>query len=74
MLSGVEWNQRTMLIFGVSLSLSLGLQLKPEAVAHLPETARILLTSGVLPAAIVAIVLNLTMPGRTQTPAEIISA
>lgn len=64
MLSGVEWNQRNMLIFGVSLSLSLGLQLEPEAVVHLPQTVRVLLTSGVLPAAFIAVVLNLTLPHR----------
>ncbi|MBA3055537.1 MAG: purine permease [Sphingomonadales bacterium] len=64
MLSGVEWSQRNMLIFGVSLSLGLGLQLEPDAVSHLPETARILLTSGVLPAAFIAVVLNLILPGR----------
>lgn len=65
MLAGVTWNQRNMLIFGVSLSLALGLQLEPDAVAHLPETARILLTSGVLPAAVVAILLNLLLPDQT---------
>ncbi|WP_292627957.1 MULTISPECIES: nucleobase:cation symporter-2 family protein [unclassified Novosphingobium] len=65
MLAGVTWNQRNMLIFGVSLSLALGLQLEPDAVAHLPETARILLTSGVLPAAVVAILLNLLLPQET---------
>ena len=64
MLSGVAWNQRNMLIFGVALSISLGLQLEPAAVAHLPETARVLLTSGVLPAAFIAVVLNLTLPLR----------
>ena len=65
MLAGVEWNQRNMLVFGVSLSLALGLQLEPAAVGHLPETARILLTSGVLPAAVMAIVLNLLLPHAT---------
>jgi NCS2 family nucleobase:cation symporter-2 len=65
MLSAVEWNQRNMLVFGVSLSLALGLQLEPAAVAHLPETARILVTSGVLPAALLAIVLNLILPRGT---------
>ncbi|MFM9937663.1 MAG: uracil-xanthine permease family protein [Novosphingobium sp.] len=65
MLSGVTWNQRNMLVFGVSLSLALGLQLEPEAAAHLPETARILVTSGVLPAAVMAIVLNLLLPRET---------
>lgn len=70
MLSGVTWNQRNMLVFGVSLSLALGLQLEPEAVAHLPETARILVTSGVLPAAVLAIVLNLILPRETADAAD----
>ncbi|KMS54823.1 uracil permease [Novosphingobium barchaimii LL02] len=65
MLSGVEWTQRNMLIFGVSLSLALGLQLEPLALQHVPETARVLLGSGVLPAAVTAVVLNLLVPGRT---------
>ncbi len=69
MLSGVVWNQRNMLVFGVSLSLALGLQLEPEALAHLPETARMLLASGVLPAAVMAIVLNLVLP--PETPDEL---
>ena len=63
-LSGVEWTQRNMLIFGVALSASVGIELEPEAVGHLPEAARIMLTSGVLPAAVIAIVLNLVVPDR----------
>jgi len=76
MLSSVEWNQRNMLVFGVSLSLALGLQLEPGAVAHLPETARILLTSGVLPAAVLAIALNLFLPRETadEEPAALAHA
>lgn len=65
MLASVQWNQRNMLVFGVSLSLALGLQLEPGAVAHLPETARVLLTSGVMPAAVLAVVLNLVLPDET---------
>ncbi|HEY6870363.1 MAG TPA: nucleobase:cation symporter-2 family protein [Novosphingobium sp.] len=64
-LGGVEWTQRNMLVFGVSLSFALGLQLEPAAVAHLPEAARILLTSGVLPAAVIAVALNLLLPRET---------
>ena len=64
MLSAVVWNQRNMLIFGVALSLSLGLQLEPAALAHVSETLRILLTSGVLPAAIIALLLNLVLPAE----------
>ncbi|MBC2665261.1 purine permease [Novosphingobium flavum] len=73
MLSAVEWNQRNMLVFGVSLSLALGLSLEPEALSHLPETARILLGSGVLPAAFLAIVLNLLLP-QGAAGAEIAAA
>jgi NCS2 family nucleobase:cation symporter-2 len=68
MLSAVAWNQRNMLIFGVALSLSLGLQLEPAALSHLPETLRILLTSGVIPAAVIAVVLNLVLPHGLEEP------
>jgi NCS2 family nucleobase:cation symporter-2 len=61
-LAKVAWTQRTMLIFGTALSLGVGLELEPAAVSHLPETLRIMLTSGVLPAALAAVVLNLVVP------------
>ncbi|HBS49981.1 MAG TPA: uracil permease [Rhodobacteraceae bacterium] len=62
MLSDVTWNRRNMVIFAISLSVGLGLQLEPDAVQYLPETVRVLLTSGLLPAATLAIVLNLVLP------------
>ena len=62
MLSDVDWNRRNMVIFAISLSIGLGLQLEPDAVQYLPDTARILMTSGLLPAAFIAIVLNLALP------------
>ena len=62
MLADVNWNRRNMVIFAVSLSLGLGLQFEPGALQHLPDTARILLSSGLLPAATIAIVLNLVLP------------
>ncbi|WP_224816737.1 uracil-xanthine permease family protein [Hasllibacter sp. MH4015] len=62
MLSDVNWNRRNMVIFAISLSVGLGLQLDPQAVQYLPETLRILMTSGLLPAALIAIVLNLVLP------------
>jgi NCS2 family nucleobase:cation symporter-2 len=57
-------------IFAVGLSFGLGLQLEvlnvapgaPNALQHLPETIRILGASGILPAALIAIVLNLILP------------
>jgi NCS2 family nucleobase:cation symporter-2 len=62
MLSDVNWNSRNMVIFAVSLSIGLGLQQVPDAMSFLGDTARILLTSGLLPAAFLAIVLNLILP------------
>jgi NCS2 family nucleobase:cation symporter-2 len=62
MLSDVAWNRRNMVIFAVSLSVGLGLQLEPTALQHLPTTLQILLTSGLLPAAGLSIILNLVLP------------
>ncbi|MEE9320295.1 MAG: nucleobase:cation symporter-2 family protein [Granulosicoccus sp.] len=62
MLSDVNWNRRNMMIFAVALSLGLGLQLEPGALQHLPSTAKVLMTSGILPAAFIAIILNLVIP------------
>lgn len=62
MLSDVPWNRRNMVIFAISLSLGLGLQLEPGALQYLPGTLKVLATSGILPAAFIAIVLNLVLP------------
>ncbi len=62
MLSDVDWNRRNMVIFAISLSIGFGLQLEPNAVQHLPDTLGILMKSGLLPAALIAIVLNLILP------------
>ncbi|EFL89274.1 uracil-xanthine permease family protein [Ahrensia sp. R2A130] len=62
MLSDVVWNRRNMVIFAISISVGLGLQLEPNALFFVPGTAKVLLTSGLLPAAFLAIVLNLILP------------
>lgn len=62
MLADVHWNRRNMVIFAVALSIGLGLQLEPDALQHLGATPRLLPTSGLLPAAFIAIFLNLLLP------------
>ncbi|RLQ88240.1 uracil-xanthine permease family protein [Notoacmeibacter ruber] len=62
MLAEVLWNRRNMVIFAVALSIGLGLQLEPDAVQYLPEWLRVLMTSGLVPAAFIAVVLNLILP------------
>ena len=62
MLSEVNWNSRNMVIFAVAISVGLGLQLVPEALQHVQGTMKPLLASGLLPAAFIAIILNLIIP------------
>ncbi len=69
MLSDVNWNKRNMVIFAVSLSVGLGLQQVPDAFQFVGGTMKILLTSGLLPAAFLAIVLNLLIPEEDEAEA-----
>ena len=62
MLSSVDWNRRNMMIFAISLSIGFGLQKVPMAMQHLDGTMKLLMTSGLLPAAVLAVVLNLVLP------------
>lgn len=67
MLSEVKWDKRNMVIFAVSLTLGLGMQQVPDAMRFLGDgtvgsTVSMLLSTGLLPAAILAIVLNLVLP------------
>lgn len=62
MLSEVNWNRRNMIILAISLSIGLGFQAVPEALQHIPGTMKVLMTSGILPAAILSIVLNAVLP------------
>ncbi len=66
MLSDVRWTRRNMVILAISLSVGLGLQAVPESLQHLPATLKILLTSGLLPAATLAVVLNLCLPETAE--------
>jgi xanthine permease len=62
MLSDVEMNRRNMVIMAVSLSVGLGLSQVPTAVQHVGGTLNTLLISGLLPTAVIAIVMNLVLP------------
>lgn len=74
LLSDVNWNRRNMVIFAISLSIGLGLQQEPGALQHVGGTLKILLTSGLLPAALIAIALNLVLPeGLSEESTEEVS-
>lgn len=62
MLSTVEWSRRNMMILATSMSVGLGLQAVPKSMQHLPDTLGMLMTSGLLPVAVLAVVMNLLLP------------
>ena len=62
MLSSVNWNRRNMMIFAISLSIGFGLQKVLASVSGLGTEVQMLMTSGLLPAAFLAVVLNLMLP------------
>jgi xanthine permease len=66
MLADVDWTSRNMVIFAISLSLGFGLMLEPGALQHMPSTVQALLGTGLLPAAFLAIFLNLIVPDEKE--------
>jgi len=66
MLSEVQWNRRNMLILATSMSVGIGLQQVPMSMQHLPENLERLMTSGLVPIAVIAVVLNLVLPQDTD--------
>ena len=62
MLSDVIWSRRNMVILATSLSVGLGLQAVPKSMQHLPDSVEMLMVSGLLPVAVLAVVMNLLLP------------
>lgn len=61
-LAEAELNQRSMLILAVSLSLGVGLPLVPEISQAVPGQIALLLKSGLIPAAVAALFLDVVLP------------
>jgi len=67
LISKTEMNQRNILILALSLSFGIGLYAFPEFVAHIPDFGiklKLLLTTGLIPAGLLAFVLNATLPQK----------
>ena len=62
MLSSVTWSRRNMMILAISMSVGLGLQQVPKSMQHLPDWLEMLAVSGLLPVAVLAVVLNFVLP------------
>ena len=50
------------MILAVSMSVGLGLQQVPKSMQHLPDNLEMLMVSGLLPVAALAVILNLVLP------------
>ncbi|MDU5082687.1 uracil-xanthine permease family protein [Tissierella carlieri] len=62
LLRNIKMNSRNMLIIAISLGLGIGLNIVPEATQNLPRDIQLFLTSGVVPAGLVSIILDLCLP------------
>ena len=62
-----EMNQRNLLILALSLSFGIGMSLLPQFVAHIPDfgiSLKLLLTTGLIPAGMLAFILNATLSNK----------
>jgi len=67
LISKSEMSQRNILILALSLSFGIGLYAFPEFVAHIPDFGiklKLLLTTGLIPAGLLAFALNATLPKK----------
>ena len=65
MLARTDLNSRNMLIIGLTLATGVGLPEQTGLLERLPEQLRFIMETGLAPAALLAIALNLALPGRT---------
>ncbi|TDX32195.1 NCS2 family nucleobase:cation symporter-2 [Modicisalibacter xianhensis] len=62
MLSGIDFNKRNMLILALALATALGLPAQEGLYAGYSDNVKAIIESGLIPGALVAIVLNLILP------------
>ena len=67
LISQSEMSQRNILILALSLSFGIGMSLLPQFVAHIPDFGiklKLLLTTGLIPAGLLAFILNAALPKK----------
>ncbi|MDP2469760.1 MAG: nucleobase:cation symporter-2 family protein [Candidatus Palauibacterales bacterium] len=68
----VALNRRNLVILAVSIGVGLGVELRPGVLASLPESLRNFLAAGLVTGGLLALVLNVLLPGEgvEEEPAE----
>ena len=66
MVSNIEFNKRNMLVIGISLSVAIGLRGQEALYAGASEGIKAILQSGLIPGALISILLNLVLPAEKK--------
>ncbi len=66
LIRSAEITSRDMLVMAISIGIGVGFNLVPDVMGQMPKTVSICMTSGVIPASILAIFLDLVLPGRRK--------
>ncbi|MBZ2175010.1 purine permease [Schnuerera sp. xch1] len=72
-LSRVKMTNRNLLIIAVSIGLGLGVTVRPEIISNLPESLKMLFSSGISTGTIAALILNLVLKEEKGSTIENIS-
>ena len=66
LIRSAEITSRDMLVMAISIGIGVGFNLVPDVMGQMPKTVSICMTSGVIPSSILAIFLDLVLPGRRK--------
>ena len=62
LLTQEELNRRNMLIVAISLTFGIGLPLVPKFVQYFPTQLAVIMSSGIVPAGVLALIMDRTLP------------
>ncbi len=67
-LHNVDFNQeRNLMIAAISIGAGIGVTVYPQIFQHLPELVRLVIENAVVVTSILAVFLNIVLPGRKKT-------
>ncbi|MDO4432438.1 MAG: nucleobase:cation symporter-2 family protein [Aerococcaceae bacterium] len=63
-LSAIHLGDRELLIISVAFALGIGVTVRPDVLAHLPEAVKMILSSGISTGTLAALILNIALPAK----------